>query len=52
MVSGYTLGSPLRIPGVKNMGRDFASEGLRISHDCPVEPWGPEIFSDFQVQKH
>ena len=29
---GYTLGSPLRIPNVKNMGRDLAPKELRI---CP-----------------
>jgi hypothetical protein len=32
----YTLDSPLRIPDVKNMGKDFAPEELRISHDCPM----------------
>ena len=32
LVLKYTLGSPLRIPDVKNLGRDLAPEGLRI---CP-----------------
>ena len=32
----YTLGPALRIPDIKNMGRDLALEELRISHDCPV----------------
>ena len=31
----YTLGPVLRIADIKNMGRNFAPEGLRIF------PWGP-----------
>ena len=34
----YTLGPPLRIADIKNMGKDFAPEDLRI---CPWPSHGP-----------
>ena len=48
---GYTLGPPLRIPDIKNVGKDLAPEELRISHDCPMGHGRPEQILDFQVQK-
>ena len=42
----YTLGPPLRIPDIKNMGRDLAPEELRI---CP---WEADEILDFPVQQH
>ena len=50
-VTTYTFGPPLRIPDIKNVGKDLAPEELRISHDCPMGHGRPEKILDFQVQK-
>ena len=46
----YTLGSPLRIPNIKNVGKDLAPEELRICPEFAGGPARPAKNCDFTCQ--
>ena len=46
VIGGYTLGPPLRILHVKNVGKDLAPEELRI---CPLQAGGPAGKQNFAI---